>query len=140
MEKLRALQRQREAPRARANPTRGGAVNGGGNPTGDDTSKLSASEARAVGEEVRRCWTFDAGAKDVDRMQVLLTVRTDQGGVVRQASVAPADLGRMGEPVFRAFSERAVRAVMDARCANLPLPRTMLGQSQTLTFRFRPGE
>jgi len=40
--------------------------------------------------------------------------------------------------VFRAFAERAVRAVLDPTCANLPLPRTMLGQRRTLDFRFRP--
>jgi hypothetical protein len=33
-----------------------------------------------------------------------------------------------------------VRAVMSAECANLPLPPSMQGQPQTLTFRFRPGE
>jgi hypothetical protein len=134
------MQRQKQPPQARANPTRGGAANGGGNPLGDDTSKLSADQARAVGAEVRRCWTYDAGAKGVDQMQVLLTVRTDEGGVARVANVAPADTGKMGDPVFRAFAERAVRAVLSAQCANLPLPRSMLGQSQTLTFRFRPGE
>jgi hypothetical protein len=31
-----------------------------------------------------------------------------------------------------------VRAVMDARCANLPLPHQMLGRINNLTFRFRP--
>jgi hypothetical protein len=39
---------------------------------------------------------------------------------------------------LRVFSERAVRAVMDPNCANLPLPPTMLGQIRTFTFRFRP--
>ena len=70
-------------------------------------------------------------------MQVMLTVRTDETGVARLAAVAPSDMGKLTDPVFRAFAERAVRAVLSAQCANLPLPRTMLGQSQTLTFRFR---
>ncbi|MBN8909221.1 MAG: hypothetical protein J0H99_22055, partial [Rhodospirillales bacterium] len=39
---------------------------------------------------------------------------------------------------FRAFSERAIRAVLDSRCATLPLPREMLGQTRTWDFRFRP--
>ncbi len=134
------MQRQTQPPRARANPSRGGAPNGGGNPLGDDTSRLSADQARAVGAEVQRCWTYDAGAKGVNQMQVLLTVLTDGDGVARRAAVAPPDAGKLADPVFRAFSERAVRAVLSAQCANLPLPRTMLGQPQTLTFRFRPGE
>ncbi len=31
---------------------------------------------------------------------------------------------------LRVFSERAVRAVMDPNCANLPLPQTLLGQTR----------
>jgi hypothetical protein len=36
------------------------------------------------------------------------------------------------------FSERAIRAVLDPNCANLPLPPKMLGQVREFTFRFRP--
>jgi hypothetical protein len=39
---------------------------------------------------------------------------------------------------LRVFSERAVRAVMDPNCANLPLPPNLMGQVRTFTFRFRP--
>lgn len=134
------MQKQTRAPRARANPVQGGAPNGGGQPNGDDTSKLSADQIRAIGATVQRCWTYDAAAQDVNRMVVLLTVKTDAAGTARQAVVADADRGRLGDPVFRAFAERAVRAVLSVQCANLPLPKTMIGQAQTLTFRFRPGE
>jgi hypothetical protein len=140
LERLRALQKQTEAPTHKYNPAQGGAPNGGGNPTGDDTSKLSAADARAIGDSVQRCWTFDAGAKDVNRLVVLLTVKTDEQGVARDAEVAPPDQGKLSDPVFRAFAERAVRAVRSPQCANLPVPRSMQGQRQTFTFRFRPGE
>ncbi len=76
---------------------------------------------------------------DLDKMQVLLTVTTDAGGVVRRAVVAQDDAGRVGgDPRLRVFSERAVRAVLDPMCANLPLPPNMLGQTREFTFRFRP--
>ena len=71
-------------------------------------------------------------------MQVLLTVTTDQAGVARLAVVAGADEGRLSDPVFRAFAERARRAVLDPRCAALPLPQTLLGKTNVLTFQFRP--
>lgn len=87
---------------------------------------------------MRRCWTTDPGALDLDKMQALLTVTTDASGVVRIADVAPQDSGRLADPRFRAFAERAVRAVMDPSCANLPLPKTMLGKVNVLTFRFSP--
>lgn len=136
--KLRALDKQKKPPTARTNPAQGGAPNGGGNPTGNDTSALTAAERATVGAYVRRCWTTDPGALDLDKMQALLTVTTDASGVVRIAEVAPQDSGRLADPRFRAFAERAVRAVMDPSCANLPLPKTMLGKVNVLTFRFSP--
>ena len=139
LEKLRSLQRQTQPPRTRYNPQSGGAPNGGGNPQSDDTSALSAAQRGAIGDFVRRCWTTDPGMLDLDKMEVLLTVTTDGGGVVRRAIVAPEDTGRVaGNLRLRVFSERAVRAVMDPACANLPLPQNLLGQTRTFTFRFRP--
>jgi hypothetical protein len=88
---------------------------------------------------VRECWTTDPGMLDLDKMQVLLTVTTDAAGVARDAKVAPQDGGRVaGDMRLRVFSERAVRAVLDPHCANLPLPQTMLGKTNELTFRFSP--
>jgi hypothetical protein len=76
---------------------------------------------------------------DLDKMEVLLTVTTDGGGVVRRAVVSPEDAGRVASSMrLRVFSERAVRAVMDPNCANLPLPPNLMGQVRTFTFRFRP--
>ena len=55
------------------------------------------------------------------------------------AAVAPEDQGRVaGNPRLRVFAERAVRAVLDPQCANLPLPPHMLGQTRVFTFRFSP--
>jgi hypothetical protein len=138
LEKLRATLRQQKPPTARYNPAQGGAPNGGGNPSGNDTAALTATERAAIGDHVRPCWTTDPGALDLDKMQALLTVTTDPTGEVRVANVAPADQGRLGDPRFRAFAERAVRAVMDPACANLPLPPNMLGKVNVLTFRFTP--
>jgi neural Wiskott-Aldrich syndrome protein len=70
---------------------------------------------------------------------VMLTVTTDASGVARRAEVASQDAGRVaGDIRLRVFSERAVRAVLDPHCANLPLPQTMLGKTNVLTFRFSP--
>ena len=138
LEKLRALQRQAEAPKNRYNPAQGGAPRGGGNPQGDATSQLTGDQRGAIGDAVRRCWTYDAGALGADKFRVLLTVTVDEAGVARKAIVAADDTGKMSDPRFRAFAERAVRAVLDAQCANLPLPKSLLGRQNTLTFRFSP--
>jgi hypothetical protein len=137
--KLRSLQKQTQPPKARYNPQSGGAPNGGGNPTSDDTSALSMAQRGAIGDYVRKCWSTDPGMLDLQKMQVLLTVTTDAGGVVRRAVVADDDVGRVSSDMrLQVFAERAVRAVLDPNCANLPLPQNMLGQTRVFTFRFRP--
>ena len=138
LERLRALSRQTQPPTAKPNPRAGGGQPAGGNPMGNDTAALTAAQRGAVGEHVRECWTKDAGALDLDKQKVLLTVTTDAAGTTRKAEVAGEDIPRLSDPRFRAFAERAVRAVMDVRCANLPLPKTLLGKNAVLTFRFSP--
>ena len=137
LERLRSSLKQGDT-KNRTAAQHGGAATAGGGPR-DDTAGLSAGQRGAVGDSVRRCWTTDAGMLDLDKMQVLLSVTTDASGTVRMAAVAPEDQGRVsGNPRLRVFSERAVRAVLDPQCANLPLPSAMLGQTRVFTFRFRP--
>jgi hypothetical protein len=136
--KLRQMQKQTEPPRARPNPRAGGQPESGGNPTSNDTDALSAAQRGEIGARVRECWTKDSGARDLDKMSVVLTVVTDTTGTARIANVADEDRGKMSDPMFQAFAERAIRAVRDPRCASLPLPSQMLGRNNTLTFRFRP--
>ena len=139
LQKLRTLEEQKQPPTARYNPAQGGAPQGGGNPQGNDTAALTAGERGAIGAYVRRCWTYDPGALHKTPMQVMLTVTTDADGVARVVQFAPADQAKMAaDPVFQAFAERARRAVLDPTCANLPLPRKMLGKINVLTFRFSP--
>jgi neural Wiskott-Aldrich syndrome protein len=136
--KLRQMQHQTEPPRARPNPRAGGQPDSGGNPASNDTDALSAAQRGEIGAHVRECWTKDSGAVGLDKLSVVLTVVTDPTGTARVANVADEDKGKLSDPVFQAFAERAVRAVMDVRCATLPLPHQMLGRVNNLTFRFRP--
>jgi hypothetical protein len=138
LEKLRQQLAQSQPAKSRPNPRSGGQPNGGGNPLANDTAALSADQRGTIGDHVRECWTKDAGALDIDKQRVLLTVTTDATGVAHQAEVAGDDVGRMGDPRFRAFAERAKRAILDPRCANLPLPNNVLGKVNVLTFRFTP--
>jgi hypothetical protein len=130
------MQKQTEPPRAKPNPQQGGAPNSGGNPQGNATAALSVDQRGAIGDHVRECWTYDPGALGVDQMQVLLTVTTDAAGVARLAVVAPPDVTKLSDPIFRAFAERARRAVLDPHCATLPLPATLKGRD--FTFLFKP--
>lgn len=138
LSKLRSLEKQKQPPTARYNPEQGGAPNGGGTKMSAANSHLSAADRSAIGAEVQPCWGIDAGAPGVSDFNVLLQVVTDASGVVREAQVAPADQGRMSDPVFAAFAERAVQAVKSYQCAKLPLPPYMLGKPQNFVFRFTP--
>jgi hypothetical protein len=106
----------------------------------NDLSMLSANQRGAIGDHVRECWTTDrtSNALNTGNERVLLTVITDARGIARIAEVAGDDVARVSDPRFRAFAERASRAVLDPRCANLPLPASMMGRINTLTFRFSP--
>jgi hypothetical protein len=136
--RLRQMQQQKEPPRARPNPRAGGQPDSGGNPASNDTEALSAAQRGEIGAHVRECWTKDSGAQGLDKLSVVLNVVTDATGTARVASVADEDKGKLSDPVFQSFAERAVRAVMDVRCATLPLPHQMLGRVNNLSFRFRP--
>lgn len=138
LEKYRQMAKQSQPPTARPNPRAGGQPQGGGSPQGNDTAALSEGQARVIGDQVRECWNLDLGMLGVDRMHVLLTVTTDAVGTARQAAVSPEDQGRLADPRFRSFAERARRAVLSPQCANLPVPKTMLGKVNTFTFRFSP--
>ena len=136
--RLRQQLKQTDPPRARHNPRADGQPDSGGNPASSDTDALSAAQRGEIGAHVRECWTKDAGAQGLDKLSVVLNVVTDASGTTRVAGVADEDKAKLSDPVFQAFAERAVRAVMDVRCATLPLPHQMLGRVNNLTFRFRP--
>jgi outer membrane biosynthesis protein TonB len=136
--KLQALQKQEQPPTAHYNPDQGGAPNGGGSNQSTANSRLSGADRAAIGNHVRPCWGIDAGAPGVAGFSVNLLVTTDATGTVREAEVAPQDQGRLGDPIFAAYAQRAVDAVMNYQCATLPLPPNMLGSVQTFLFNFSP--
>lgn len=100
------------------------------------TSELSATQRGMIGAHVRPCWTKDAATPAT--FSIMLNVVTDATGTVRAATVANEDQSKLFDHLFSEFAERAVRAVMDVRCATLPLPNKMLGHINNLTFRFSP--
>jgi hypothetical protein len=141
LEKLRALQKQKDQPKAKANPAQGGAPDTGGVKTSDITDELTAAQRTAIGDKVRECWTKDPGALDLEKMEVMLTVTVDAEGVARKAEIGDEDRARVGfDPRLRAFAERAIRAVLSARCSTFTpwLPKADLGHTTILNFRFRP--
>jgi outer membrane biosynthesis protein TonB len=138
LEKLEALQKQTTPPKAHYNPDQGGAPNGGGSNQSTANSRLSAADRDAIGQHVRQCWGIDAGAPGVSSFRVTLLVTTDATGTVREAVVAPQDQSKESDPIFYAYSQRAIDAVQNYQCATLPLPSYMMGKNQTFLFNFSP--
>lgn len=138
LERLRANQPQTRPPTGRPNPQAATAPQLGGSRQGDITASLSAQQQGAIGDRVRECWFKDAGALDLETMSVQVIVTFDETGMARLAEVGDADRGKMGNPRFAVFFERARRAILSPRCANLPIPRNELGKVGILTFRFKP--
>jgi outer membrane biosynthesis protein TonB len=140
LEKLTADQKQIQPPKHRYNPERGGAPGGGGAVHGNLTGALSDEQRKAIGAEVRRCYSEDTEARDYATYVAVITVTVDADGEAREVQLSDPDTARANaDPAFRAFAERAQRAVLDPQCAKLPMPTDLLGKpSQQLTFRFRP--
>jgi outer membrane biosynthesis protein TonB len=136
--KFKADQKQTQPPKAVYNPDAGGAPNGGGSPNSTSNSGLSGPDRAAIGSHVRPCWGIDGEAQNVQSFSVLLTVTTDATGTVREAEVSKDNNGDMSNPLYYAFTQRAIAAVENYQCATLPLPSNMLGQNQTFSFIFTP--
>ncbi len=132
-------QRQPPPQTPRSNAESGGPLPVGGARHGDITATLTAVQMGAIADKVRECWKRHGGAAHIHQMSVQLIVTYDQQGVARIARVGPVDIGRMADPAFRAFAERAQRAVLSPRCSDLPIPPADLGKVGTLTFSFVPN-
>lgn len=135
---LKAQQKQKQPPKAVYNPDQNTAPTAGGSPNSTSNSGLTGPDRAAIGSHVRPCWTVDAQAEGLSGFSVLLTVTTDAGGTVREAEVSKQNTGDMSNPLYFAFTQRAIAAVLNAQCATLPLPPNMLGQNQTFSFIFSP--
>jgi outer membrane biosynthesis protein TonB len=140
LEKFSADQTQKTPPTHVYNPERGGKLHGGGSKSGNLTGELSDGQRRTIGDEVRRCYAEDTAAQYYASYSAVIVVTIDADGEARDVQLSPADQAHANaDAAFRAFAERAARAVLDPTCAKLPVPANLLGKpSQLLTFRFRP--
>ena len=135
---LKALQQQKQPPTHVYNPDQDTAPDAGGSTNSTANAGLSGPDKAAIGSHVRPCWDIDGEAENIGSFAVLLTVTTDPTGTVREAVVAPDNTGDMSNPLYFAFTQRAIAAVLNAQCATLPLPSNMLGKNQTFSFEFTP--
>ncbi|MCC7425565.1 MAG: hypothetical protein IT557_01555 [Alphaproteobacteria bacterium] len=134
LERLRAQQqaqaRPAQPPSGRPSPPPAGS------PNARVSDTLTASEKGAIAQQIERCWTFDAGARNARELITIIRVTVDRDGSVRDARIM--DTSRMGDPSFRAFAERARRAILDPQCSPLRLPADRYEAWRVMDLRFNP--
>jgi hypothetical protein len=101
-------------------------------------ARLSEEARRVIGEHVRTCWVDDGTITRPANATFDIQVQVDETGTIRTARLTGADETARNDPRFRSFAEHALHALIDPRCATLPLPLAMLGRRQTLDFHFAP--
>ncbi|MGE0717244.1 MAG: energy transducer TonB, partial [Alphaproteobacteria bacterium] len=103
------------------------------------SQQLSSNEIDAVRQQVERCWSFFAGGRDVQNMEVDIRVWMNADATVREARVV--DSGRyQADPVFRSVADSGRRAILNPDCSPLRLPRDKYDMWKTFVFTFRPKD
>ena len=98
---------------------------------------LSISEIDAIRRHFEQCWNIPSGAREVGNLATEIKVRFNKEGNVIDARIA--DISRMKrDKYFRTAAESALRAVLNPRCQNAPLPENKFDKWKNLTLNFDP--
>lgn len=106
-------------------------------PVGD---RLTVSEIDAIAAGVRRCWNFDPGVKDADKLVVNLLVKIN--GEMEVEEVEILDKARYSsDKVFRAAADAARRALKNDDCNPLQVPpnKAKSYAGREFEFEFNPA-
>jgi outer membrane biosynthesis protein TonB len=99
-------------------------------------SQLSTSDKDRIASAVQPCWYDDPGARGNGTMTAKIRVWIDDSGTVQRTELV--DTSQLGDPVWRAFAERAKRAPLNPQCSKLPIPPDKIEQMKVFTFTFTP--
>ena len=98
---------------------------------------LSISEVDAVRRHFEKCWNIPSGAREAGNLATEIKVRFNKKGNVLDARIV--DVSRMKrDRYFRTAAESALRAVLNPRCQNAPLPENKFDKWKNLTLNFDP--
>ena len=98
---------------------------------------LSISEVDAIRRHFEKCWNIPSGAREVGNLATEIKVRFNKEGNVVDARIV--DISRMKrDRFFRTAAESALRAVLNPRCQNAPLPQDKFDKWKNLTLNFDP--
>ena len=99
---------------------------------------ISISEIDHVRQQITKCWSPPAGAKDARNMIIEIAVSMNLDGTVRDAKIN--NKGLQADTFLRAMAESALRAVLNKHCQPFKLPREKFDRWKTMTLVFNPKE
>ena len=98
---------------------------------------LSISEIDAIRRHFEKCWNIPSGAREAGNLATEIKVRFNKKGNVLDARII--NVSRMKrDRYFRTAAESALRAVLNPRCQNAPLPENKFDKWKNLTLNFDP--
>src|SRR5471032_1618015 len=103
----------------------------------DFASVVTASEIEGVRQKIRPCWNSFGGAKEAPI--VTLVVQMNQDGTPVKADIKETSRYN-SDPVYRAATDSAYRAIMNPRCHPWPLSPEKYNSWRIITFNFDPRD
>ena len=101
--------------------------------------KLSLSELDALRQQLQRCWTIPAGARNAQNLSIDARVTVGPDAIVQNVELL--DQTRMRQdPFYRAAAESAKRALHHPECTPLKLPKDKFTQWKVFLITFDPQE
>jgi hypothetical protein len=98
---------------------------------------LTISEIDAMRKHFEKCWNIPSGAREAGNLATEIKVRFDKEGNVINARIL--DINRIRrDTYFRTAAESALRAVLNPRCKNAPLPIDKYDKWKNITLNFDP--
>jgi len=92
--------------------------------------------ARAIQQQMARCWQIEPGARDAESLIVEIRVKLNPDATVRAADIV--DFERMfRDSFYRSAAENARRAIL--RCSPFDLPTNKYDVWRELTLKFDPS-
>ncbi len=104
----------------------------------DQSRVVSISEIDHVRQQITKCWSPPAGAKDAHNMIIEIVVSMNLDGTVREAKIN--NKGLHADTFLRAMAESALRAVLNKHCQPFKLPREKFNRWKTMKLVFNPKE
>ncbi len=104
----------------------------------DESRPVTISEIDLVRQQIAKCWSLPAGAKDAASMVIEIDVSMNSDGTVYKARVL--NKGLQTDPFLRAMAESALRAVLNERCQPFRLPADKYDRWKAMKLVFNPKE